>query len=858
MLYFSRWKIVSISVVVALAVLFAIPNLFSKDQVANFPDWLPAYQMNLGLDLQGGSHLLMQVDQESLQTERLDSLKDDIRRTLREEKIGYRFIAQQSDSIDVRIRSAEQLDAAKEQLEILTQPVTGGLFGQQTITEVERSEPEAGVLRFTLTSAGIANALSSAVTQSIEVIGRRINELGTNEPIVQRQGSDRILVQFPGLDDPQRLKDLIGTTAKLTFHLVSNEMSAEDALNGRPPAGTKVLFEDTDPPTPYLVQSRAMVDGENLVDSQAGFDQRTNEPIVTFRFDTKGASRFGRVTQENVGRPFAIVLDGAVISAPVIREPILGGSGQISGNFTVEGANDLAVLLRAGALPAKLTIIEERTVGPGLGQDSIEAGQMAAIVGAILVLIFMVLTYGTLGIIANIALIANISMIIALLSLLGATLTLPGIAGIVLTMGMAVDANVLIYERIREERRNGRNIIQSFDAGFKQALNTILDANITTFIAALILFYLGSGPIRGFAVTLAIGIVTTVFTAYTFTRLMVALWVRFKRPTELPKRLFNILPESTSIKFMANRVFSFPASAVAIVASIVLFFTVSLNYGIDFKGGTLAEVRAKSGVADLTDIRSKLSEINVGDVQVQEFGEPEEVLIRVESQEANDNAEQSVESKVRFALEDLYDFRRVEVVGPTVSGELAQAGTIAVIAALLAIMAYIWIRFEWQFALGAVMATLHDVLITIGMFAVFQIEFTLASIAAILTIVGYSLNDTVVVYDRIRENLRKFKKMAIPQLLDLSINQMLSRTILTSVTTLLALFSLYYLGGEVLASFTFAMIFGIFVGTYSSIFIAAPLLILFKLRPGQVAGASTSETDKEKQATANTMPVQFD
>ena len=367
MLYFSRWKIVSILTLIVLAVLFALPNLFSRAQVNNFPDWLPAYQMNLGLDLRGGSHLMMQVDEESLQIERLDALKDDIRRTLRGDKIGYRFTGTAKDAVEVRIREAGELEKAKELLAVLTQPISGGIFGQQSITEVALAEPETGVLRFSLTSSGMSNALSSAVTQSIEVIGRRINELGTNEPIVQRQGTDRILVQFPGLDDPQRLKDLIGTTAKLTFHLVSNEMSAEDALNGRAPAGTKVLFEDTDPPTPYLVESRAMVDGENLVDSQAGFDQRTNEPIVTFRFDTKGASRFGQVTKDNVGRPFAIVLDDAVISAPVIREPILGGSGQISGNFSVEGANDLAVLLRAGALPAKLTIIEERTVGPGLG-----------------------------------------------------------------------------------------------------------------------------------------------------------------------------------------------------------------------------------------------------------------------------------------------------------------------------------------------------------------------------------------------------------------------------------------------------------------------------------------------------------
>ncbi len=855
MLYFSRWKIFAILFSVTMAVMFALPNVFDKEQVDQFPEWMPAYQMRLGLDLQGGAHLLMQVDEKGLVEERLDNLRDDIRIIVRREKINARYPKVGTRSIQVRLVNPDQTEELKDQLAELLLPTTAGLLGNAGVSEVELDDSTPGMLLYTLTSAGIENAKSNAVTQSISVFGNRINELGTSEPVIQRQGSNRVLVQYPGLDAGEipRLKALLNAEAKLTFHLLSSEMSAEDALATRPPAGTKVFFEDTDPPTPYLVVSRSMVDGEDLVDAQSGFDQRTNEPIVSFRFNSKGASKFGRVTSENVGRPFAIVLDDEVLSAPVIREPILGGSGQISGSFSVQGANDLSILLRAGALPASFEFVEERTVGPSLGADSIEAGKIASMVGAVLVLIFMVVAYGFLGIIANIALIANIAMIVALLSILGATLTLPGIAGIVLTMGMAVDANVLIYERIREERRNGRNLIQSFDSGFRQALATILDANITTLIAAAILFFLGSGPIKGFAVTLTIGILTTVFTAYTFTRLMVALWVRYRKPTELPPRLFGFIPDATTIRFMRNRVASFPLSAIGIAASIILFFAVSLNFGIDFKGGTLVELKSKEQVANLADIRSALGELNVGDVQVQEFGSPDEVLIRIESQGGGDGAEQSAEAKVRFALEDAYEFRRVEVVGPTVSAELAFWGTIAVISALMAIMVYIWIRFEWQFALGAVAATLHDVLITIGMFAILQLEFTLSSIAAILTIVGYSLNDTVVVYDRVRENLRKYKKMKIPDLLDLSINQMLSRTILTSVTTLLALFSLYFLGGEVLASFTFAMIFGIFIGTYSSIFIAAPLLILFRLRPGQVAGSGGN--DAEKKATANTMPI---
>ena len=309
-------------------------------------------------------------------------------------------------------------------------------------------------------------------------------------------------MQVPGLQDPQRLKDILGQTAKLTFQMVDQTMPVQEAIEGRPPAGSTVMYSTDDPPVPYLIENRVIVSGENLVDAQASFDQRTNEPIVSFRFDSKGAQRFGAATQQNVGKLFAIILDDQVISAPQIREPILGGTGQISGNFTVQGANDLAVLLRAGALPANLTIVEERTVGPSLGADSIAAGQFASIIAGILVVAFMLVAYGTLGLIANIALIANVALIIGILSVLGATLTMPGIAGIVLTVGMAVDSNVIIYERVREERRLGRSLVQSLDSGFARALATIVDANFTTFIAAVILFYLGSGPVRGFAVTL--------------------------------------------------------------------------------------------------------------------------------------------------------------------------------------------------------------------------------------------------------------------------------------------------------------------------------------------------------------------
>lgn len=847
MLYFSRWKTTLIWLAVFAGVVFALPNLLSQQQLSELPDWMPKRQLTLGLDLQGGSHILLRVERADIEKERLEATVDDMRRLLREEGIGYTGLSGNGLVAQVRIRDAANVDRAKQALTELTQLINAGLLSGGTLREAVLDEPQPGLLELTLTEEGIDHRISSAVTQSIEVVRRRVDELGTTEPVIQRQGSDRILVQVPGFDDPQRLKGLLNQVAKLSFRLVDRSMPVEEALNGRPPATAEILFSVDDPPIPYLIQRRVLVSGENLVDAQAGFDQRTNEPIVTFRFDTKGAQRFGQVTQQNVGFPFAIVLDNQVISAPVINEPILGGSGQISGNFSVESANDLAVLLRAGALPATLTVIEERTVGPGLGADSIAAGETAGIIGAILVVCFIFVAYGFLGLIANLALIFNVTMIIAILSVLGATLTLPGIAGIVLTVGMAVDSNVLIYERIKEERRGGRSLIQAIDAGFKRAFGTILDANITTLIAAVILFYLGSGPVRGFAVTLAIGIVTTVFTAFTITRWMIAEWVRRRRPKVLPRGIISDLFSESHYKFMWLRKATFLFSAAAAIASLVLFGMFGMNYGIDFKGGSIIEVQSKQGDANVSDIRSRLSNLNLGDVQVQEFGSPQEVLIRVQAQGGGENAEQSVISKVRSDLEQDYTVRRVEVVGPTVSGELAQAGTIAVLASLLAILIYIWFRFEWQFALGAIIATVNDVVLTIGMFVITGVEFNLSSIAAVLTIVGYSLNDTVVVYDRVRENLRRYKKMPLANLLDLSVNQMLSRTVLTSLTTLLALGALFIFGGEVIRSFTFAMIFGVVVGTYSSIFIAAPVLILFRLRSETFRAGIGKDKDEQKE-----------
>jgi preprotein translocase subunit SecD len=534
MLYFTRWRATAILATAFLVCLCAVPNFINEKTVQSWPKWAQRHVV-LGLDLQGGSHILLEVDSNAVRKEKVEALRDDVRRVVRDNRLGSpAAVTIRATTVEFKIREGVDPQLALTKLRELSQPL-GGILGGTGQRSVDVSDAGGGLYRLTVTEPALIERIRQSVEQSIQILERRINELGTVEPSIQRQGVDRILVQVPGLQDPSRLKELIGKTAKLTFRLVDLSMPVEQALQGRAPPDSEVLYGSrAENRQPYLIEKRVIVSGEDLLDAQPGFDQRSSEPIVSFRFNTNGARRFAQVTQENVGRPFAIVLDNEVISAPVIREPILGGSGQISGSFTVEQANDLAILLRAGALPAPLSIIEERTVGPGLGQDSIEKGKIASYVGSALVIVFMFATYGLFGLFANIAVAINVAMIFGVLSLLNATLTLPGIAGIVLTVGIAVDSNVLIYERIREEVRHGRTPISAIDAGFSRALATIMDSNITTFIAAAVLFYIGTGPVRGFAVTLGIGIITTVFTAFTLTRLIVAFWVRQWRPRTVP------------------------------------------------------------------------------------------------------------------------------------------------------------------------------------------------------------------------------------------------------------------------------------------------------------------------------------
>src|SRR5271170_3332269 len=524
MLYFANWKILLICAVCALGVIVSIPNLFSAAQLAHLPRFIPHKQVALGLDLRGGSYLLLEVDVAAAERDRLNTLIDNVRNALRDAKIGYTGLNVEDAAITFTIRDAERIDDARRALAKIDPELT-----------IEIGSDGAGTMRFS-TQATEARR-SQAVEQSIEIIRRRIDETGTKEPTIQRQGQDRILVELPGIDNPEHVKTLLGKTAKLTFQLVDTAASVDDARHGKTPVGDEVLPSEeraarAGQPPFYVLRKRVIVSGDTLVDAQVKFQD--NEPVVAFRFDSAGAKRFGDATRENVGKPFAIVLDHKVISAPVIREPILGGSGVISGSFTAQSASDLALLLRAGALPAPITILEERTVGPDLGADSIHAGAVACVVGVILVVMFMFLFYGLFGLFADIALIFNLCLMLGTLSLLGATLTLPGIAGMALTLGMAVDANVLIYERIREEMRSGRTMLSSLETGFTRAFGTILDSHVTTLVAGMLLYWLGSGPIKGFAVTLSIGVLTSLFSAILVTRLEIVSWLRRWKPREIP------------------------------------------------------------------------------------------------------------------------------------------------------------------------------------------------------------------------------------------------------------------------------------------------------------------------------------
>jgi SecD/SecF fusion protein len=819
----SRWLLATYAAIILFGLVTALPNVFSHTTLARLPGWLPKQQVTLGLDLRGGSHLVLEVDAHALVQERMQSLFGEIRRALHEADIDTASVQRRDTAVTVVLKEAALQADAIRTLRGLAVPVGTVGFGGGT-SDLEVAAVSPAEIRVSLTEGAVRDRVDAAVEQSLEIIRQRIDQVGVAEPTIQRVGADRILVQLPGVQDPTRIRGLLGSTAQLSFHML-----APIDPTGHVPPGVKVL-PGMERGERYPIETRVALAGERLSDARPGFDQRTNQPIVSFRLDNAGARTFAAITEANVGKPFAIVLDGKVLSAPVIREPITGGAGQISGSFTVQQASDLAALLRAGALPAPLTVIEERTVGADLGSDAIAMGLYTGLAGFALVFGFMFVLYGGWGLIANTALALNVILTFSALSLLGATLTLPGIAGIVLGIGLAVDANVLINERIREETRKGMSAFAALDLGFKRAYATIVDSNVTALIATALLFMFGSGPVRGFAVTMGLGIAISMFTAVSIVRVIMTEIVRRRRLKVLriePLFRMKLIPDGTKIPFMRGRYLGIAVSAVLSLASIGLFISPGLNYGVDFKGGIQMEVTTPAP-ADLGRLRAGLDSLGLGEITLQEFGGASDVLVRAERQPGGEEAQTQAVQAIRAKLAEIEpgtQVERTEVVGPKVSGELATAGILSVVLASLAMLVYIWVRFEWPFAVGAIATLILDVTKLVGFFALTGIDFNLTAIAALLTLVGYSVNDKVVVYDRMRENMRLYKQMSLRDLIDRSINETLARSLYTSVTAFLAMLPMAIWGGSAVASFAIPMVFGIVVAASSSVFIAAPILL---------------------------------
>ncbi|MFC1674734.1 protein translocase subunit SecD [Candidatus Omnitrophota bacterium] len=677
-------------------------------------------------------------------------------------------------------------------------------------------------------------ARKDATDRAIEIIRNRIDAFGVREPSIQKQGENEIVVQLPGITDRGRAIELIGKTALLEFKLVSYDVDLlKQAVEGAIPQGFQLQYT-LDDQEALLIEETAVLTGDALDNAFVRFDQsQFNEPVVALEFNSEGAKKFAQVTQDNIGKRLAIVLDGKVQSAPRIREAIPSGQAVITGRFDAEHAQDLAIVLRVGALPAPMYIEEERTVGPLLGEDSINKGVRATLVGGILVVAFMAFYYLIAGIVANIALLMNLLLILGGLGMLpvlfpgiSATLTLPGIAGIALSLGMAVDANVLINERIREELQAGKPLRTAIANGYNKAFRAIFDANSTTLIAAFLLFQFGTGPIRGFAVTLTIGLIASMFTAIVVTRTIIELMLKIGLLKSLPM-LRLIRP--TKMDFIGKRKIFYVLSLLVIGIGLISFFAKGKDaYGIDFAGGQLQEYQFKSPVpADA--IRQVLTEVGLPDASIQQFSDnPRAVLIRTKAGQESDVIFDKL--KERFPQEDA-QILRIEKVGPVAGRQLKGKALQALFWALIGILTYVAFRFKHiNFAIAGIIALFHDVLVTLGFLALTGRPIDLLSVTAFLTIAGYSINDTIVIYDRLRENSHLMRKLSLRELINLSVNQTLSRTVLTSVLTLLVVVSILFYGGSVLGNFAFALFVGLICGTYSTIFIASPLVLAWQRR----------------------------
>ena len=851
-----KWKVALLIFMLVISGVILTPSLYK-----GAPEWMSKYiapeGLNLGLDLQGGMHLILKVDLEKAIENTLDLAASDLKEGLGEKKItAVRTSSGDPSKVILTLPNTGVLDTVRE--------FVSDDFPNLDI-DIQAEEGSFPRIILSLTSEEIDFIKKNSVAQSLEIIRNRIDQFGVAEPVIIRQGTDEIVVQLPGVKDPKRALSLIGQTAQLEFKMLDEESALDPwqlisqaqssgkwqwgesrkklnlALQNQLPQGTEIYFERSIDPqtgaetkTPLLIKSQVMMTGEMVKNAQVRVGGTFNEPYVSLDLTGRGGRIFGQVTEKNVGKRFGIILDEVVRSAPVIREKILGGSAQITGNFSYEEATDLAIVLRVGALPAPVEIIQNLTVGASLGKDSIDKGLMSGLLGTVLVLAFMIVYYRLSGVIANFGLVLNIFLLFGGLAALGATLTLPGIAGIILSIGMAVDANVLIFERMREEFAIGKSVKSGVEGGFDKAFWTIIDSQVTTLITALALFLFGTGPIKGFAVTLSLGITFNLVSTLFGTRLVydVLHSKRLLKPIS-----FLQFIKTPKFDYMQLKKITFLVSAVLVFIGIISFVQIlrgQANLGVDFTGGTLIQYKAEQSFT-LQEVRKVLGENGLDNVSLQQVENENRLIVRLKkSTEKAENLDEQISAIFNENLPGKsFSMESQEAIGSSISEVLRNKALQAIAISLFGAILYLALRFDLSFGVAAAIATFHDVLVVLGLCWLLNIEITLLIVTALLTLAGYSLNDSVVVFDRIRENMKKAehstsKVRGFTELVNVSINEVLSRTIVTSLTTGLVLLALFFMGGSVIHDFSLALLLGLLVGTYSSVFVASPVLSIWK------------------------------
>jgi len=842
-----KFKIGLVIFLLIFAGLALTPSLYH-----GLPDWWKKYfapaGLKLGLDLQGGMHIVKQVNLEKAEEISLSRAAVDFKAALAEKHIN-----------------AVRMETGSTKSVLFTLPNTGAIDTVKQILEERFSNLDSQIqadadtfprITLQLKSSEIDFIRKNAVDQSLEILRNRIDQFGVAEPIILRQGDNQIVVQLPGVTDPQRALELMGQTAQLAFKMVAeapglnlpqlideaikagqwseggDRQRLNLALQSRLPQGTEIYFEKTVDQTtkresriPILLESPVLMTGDMVKNAQVRIGGNFNEPYVSLDLTSHGGQVFATLTEKNVGKRLAIVLDETVRSAPVIRDKILGGSAQITGNFTHTEATDLAIVLRVGALPAPLDPVQNLTVGASLGQDSINKGIYSGLFGTLLVVVFMAIYYRLSGVIANVAMVLNIMLLFVGLALLGATLTLPGIAGIILSVGMAVDANVLVYERMRDEFALGKSLRAGVDAGFDRAFWSIVDGHVTTLITALVLFLFGTGPIKGFAITLTLGLILNLFAVLFCCRLAYDVLFSIKK---LKRLQFFHLVHNAHFDFMRIRKIAFTISAALSIMGIVAFVQIvrgNANMGVDFSGGALLQYQAKEPFT-LDAIRDALSRNGHPGIDLQEVTGENRLIVKIKkSEEKVGNFSEQITAILQQEQADKgFTMESKSEIGSSTSADLRSKAVISIIISVIGVMIYLALRFDFRFGIAAAISTLHDVLAVLGIIWLLDKEMTLLIITALLTLAGYSLNDTVVIFDRIRENQQKNPDLSLYDTINNSINQVLARSVITVLTVLFTVLSLFFLGGTAIHDFSFALLIGLLAGTFSSIFVASPLL----------------------------------